>query len=106
MKTLKEYIVNEGLEKGTPEYKKAQEYANKLIDLSNTSHNNGMWFEMCYEKLATAIESLMKLPGLPGQIATTVDKTMNPNRSKMANISSKQAWILACAMVENDIELK
>ena len=106
MKRLKEYMIKEGLEKGTSEYKKAQEYANKLIDLANTSHNNGMWFEMCYEKLANAIERVMKLPGLPGQIAATIDKTMNPNRSKMANISSKQAWILACAMVENDIDLK
>lgn len=91
--------------KGTAEYKKAQEIANELDRLSNASHNNGMWFEMCYEKLATALENVMKLQGFASQVATSVNNNMNPNRSKMVTISNKQAWIIACAMVENNIEL-
>ena len=91
--------------KGTAEYKKAQEIANEFDRLSNASHNNGMYFEMCYEKLATALESVMKLQGFASQVATSVNNNMNPNRSKMVTISSKQAWIIACAMVENNIEL-
>ena len=91
--------------KGTAEYKKAQEIANELDRLSNASRNNGMYFEMCYEKLATALENVMKLQGFASQVATSVNSNMNPNRSKMVTISSKQAWIIACAMVENNIEL-
>jgi hypothetical protein len=64
-----------------------------------------MFFEMCYEKLATALENVMKLQGFASQVATSVNNNMNPNRSKMVAISSKQAWIIACAMVENNIEL-
>ena len=47
----------------------------------------------------------MKLDAFAAKVAETINKTINPYAAKVANVSSKQAWILACAAVENNIEL-
>lgn len=90
--------------KGTPEYKKAQEIANAIQDYAATDRwNNNSFFEIAFNRLGAFIGKIQDLEVFAAQIANTIDKTMNPYGRKVANISSKQAWILAVAAVENNI---
>lgn len=92
--------------KGTPEYKKAQEIANAIQDYAATDRwNNNSFFGIAFNKLGAFVGKIQELEVFAAQIANTVDKTMNPHGRKVANISSKQAWILAVAAVENNINL-
>jgi hypothetical protein len=52
------------------------------------------------------MNAVKKTEGFASQVAETVAKTIDYYGFKIASISSKQAWIIACAIVENNIELK
>ena len=91
--------------KGTAEYKKASQLANEIADAaSKERRNNNSVFEMYFEKVGRFVMGIQKVGGFASQVAETIDKTMNPYGFKVANVSSKQAWILACAAIENGIE--
>lgn len=94
------------LTKGSVEYKKAQELANEIQTVANVKRTEGQWFEHSFNKMGNFLDSIIKLNVFASNIATTVDKAMNPYGYQVANVSSKQAWILACAAVENNIEVK
>ena len=93
--------------KGTENYKKAQKLANNLVRIAETNriYQNSMW-NIYNNEMGMFIEKIMKLTCFAAEIAATVEKSMrNPYRSgAVAKISDKQAWILACAAIENNIE--
>lgn len=93
--------------KGTAEYKKAQEIANTLQDMAKTERwNSNTLFNLYLDPFWKALNEVKKLGNFASQVAESVDKTYDPYGYKIASLSSKQAWIIACAIVENDIELK
>lgn len=95
------------IQKGTELYKKAQSVANRIkMCASYERRNNNSSFNMFFDTFGRMLNDIQKLNVFASQIATTVEKSMNPYGFKMANVSDKQAWILACAIVENDIEVK
>lgn len=90
--------------KGTAEYKQAQELANSIQKYAEVDRwNNNSFFEIAFNKLGAFIGKIQDLEVFAAQIANTVDNSMNPYGRKVANVSSKQAWILAVAAVENNI---
>lgn len=94
------------LTKGSVEYKKAQEIANDILRTASVKRTEGQWFELSFNKMGCFIESIINLNVFASNIAATVDKTMNPYGYQVANVSSKQAWILACAAVENNVNVE
>ena len=95
------------LAKGTPEYKAAGTTANKLSRYANIERwNNNSSFEITFNELGILLDKIMNAGGFAAQVATTIEKSMNPYGFKVANMSDKQAWILACAMVENNISFE
>lgn len=93
------------MEKGTENYKKAQEIANKLQNYAGTQRwSQHSFFEIAYNEVGRFIAKLMEIDGFASQVAATIDKTMSPYGYAVARVSSKQAWILACAAVEKGIE--
>lgn len=90
--------------KGTEAYAQAQKIANKIQNYADMERwNNHSFFSIALEDLARFLCNIMSLDCFAAQIAKTVDSTINPYGFKVARCSSKQAWILACAAVENDI---
>lgn len=91
--------------KNTTEYKKAQTIANNLVaDANINRRNNNSYFDIASETVGRFVFAISKLDAFAAKIAETVDKSMNPYGYQVARISDKQAWILACAAVENNIE--
>ena len=93
--------------KGTEEYKKAQELATKLFDYSKTKHASYSYtsYKIFCEMIGEFCNKIMRLGGFAAQVAKTVDDSiLADNKYQVANISSKQAWILACTAIENGIE--
>lgn len=92
------------VEKGTAAYKMAQEIANKLQNAASKNRwNNNSSFDMYFEMVGQFVTQISKLNSFAGQVAQSVDKTMSPYGKQVAYVSSKQAWILAVAAVENNI---
>ena len=87
----------------TNDYKAKQSVARKIEDYAKTERRNS-FFNIAFEEFGRFICNIAALDCFAAKIAETVDKTMNPYGYKVASISSKQAWILACAAVENGIE--
>lgn len=91
--------------KGTAEYKKAQQIANRIKDLSDCPVSE----ETAEEVLTTILDNVMKIDCFAAQVAKTVkDSTIGGyyTSCKFRNIakcSDKQAWIIACAIVENNM---
>lgn len=94
------------LTKGSQEYKKAQELSNEIQRVASVKRTEGQWFEHQFNKIGCFLDSIKSLNVFASNIATTIDNAMNPYGYQVANISSKQAWILACAAVENNIEVE
>ena len=92
------------MQKGTNEYKKAQALANQFIDDSKVGRINSMKFEMEYDQVGRFLMKIEELNTFASQVAKTVLKTQGPYRRQVAFLSSKQAWIIACAAIENGIE--
>lgn len=90
--------------KGSEAYKNAQAIANKVQRYADMERwNNHSFFGTALEDLARFLRDIMNLDCFAAQIAKTVDNTIDPYGFKVARCSSKQAWILACAAVENGI---
>lgn len=91
--------------KGTAEYKKAQQIANRIKDLADCPVSE----ETAEEVLTTILDNVMKIDCFAAQVAKTVkDSTIGGyyTSCKFRNIakcSDKQAWIIACAIVENNM---
>lgn len=90
--------------KGSNEYKKAQEIANKIQGWADTERMHTTLFHDASIELGCLINAVKKTDTFAAKIAETIEKSMRPNGFILANISSKQAWIIACAVVENNIE--
>ena len=92
--------------KGTEAYAKAQKMANEIQGWAEkTRRNDNTYFNIGIEVMAAFLRKVMALDCFAAQIAKTVDASIDIYGYKVANVSSKQAWILACAAVENNIEL-
>lgn len=92
--------------KGTEAYAQAQKIANSIQGWAEkTRRYDNFYFNLGIEVLAAFLNKIMALDCFAAQIAKTVDSSINVYGYKVANVSSKQAWILACAAVENNIEL-
>ena len=92
------------LEKGTEQYKKAQNLANRIQRVSGYERwNNNSMYNLFVGEFYRFINDIKKLDVFASQIAETIDKGYKVNGFKIANVSSKQAWILACAAIENNI---
>lgn len=89
--------------KGTAEYQKAQELANKL-EMQTRCPRSASNYTLVWEKFNGKMLEVAKLEGFAGEVAKTVEASMVPQAFNLAKMSSKQAWIIACAMVENGIE--
>lgn len=93
--------------KGTENYKEAQILANELVKIASYERwNNNSLFELFYDRMGDFLDKIKELNCFAAQVATTIESKMNPYGFKIANISSKQAWILACASIENNITEK
>ena len=93
--------------KGTENYKKAQTLANELVRVASYERwNNNSLFELFYDRMGDFLDKIKELNCFAAQVATTIESKMNPYGFKIANVSSKQAWILACASIENNITEK
>lgn len=93
--------------KGTENYKKAQILANELVRIASYERwNNNSLFELFYDRMGDFLDKIKELNCFAAQVATTIESKMNPYGFKIANISSKQAWILACASIEKNITEK
>lgn len=91
------------LEKGTEQYKKAQNLANRIQRVAGYERwNNNSLYNLFHEPFYRFISDVKKLGVFASEIAKTIEAGSN-NRFKIANVSSKQAWILACAAIENNI---
>lgn len=94
------------LVKGSKDYKKAQELANELVNIADYERrNNNSIFESYFNQLGSFLSRIESLDVFASKIAKSIDDKMNPYGFKVAYISSKQAWILACASIENNVEL-
>ena len=89
--------------KGTEEYKMAQQMAGQIERAAKQSHVSS-YFEMYFEQLSSFLNKVMSLDCFAAQVAKTIDSKMDGYSYYVASVSSKQAWILACAAVENNIE--
>lgn len=96
------------LQKGTQEYKKAQQIANQISRwaAAHWVYNNSaaQWADT---QLGWFLNDVKKVGGFAAQVAETIEKSMKLyNADYVAKMSSKQAWFLACAAVENGIQGK
>lgn len=93
------------LVKGTLEYKKAQELADTITRKANTTKINSFFFDLAFDDLYRFIVKIKALDIFAAKVAETVDKGMTGHSYYVAKVSDKQSWILACAAVENNIEI-
>ena len=91
--------------KNTPAYAKAQNIANELTAAASTGRINRSAFDRNFEVVAKFTRQISALSTFAAEVAKTVYSSLNPLGYTVARVSSKQAWILACAAVENNIEL-
>lgn len=93
--------------KGTSEYKKAQELANEISRVAGYQRwNDNTSFNMFFEPFYRFIMKVKELGVFASKIAETIDNQANPYGYQIARVSDKQAWILACAAVENNISFE
>lgn len=94
------------LVKGTADYKKAQNLANEITRVAGYQRwNNNTLFNLYFDPFFRFIMEIKNLGVFASKIAETIDSQANPYGYQIARVSDKQAWILACAAVENNINL-
>lgn len=102
---LKTKEIMKTIVKGTEAYAQAQKIANLLQAYAEaTRWNENHSFNVGFEYIGAFLNKIRAIDCFAAKVAETVEKTMNPYGYKVAAVSSKQAWILACAAVENGIE--
>ena len=89
--------------KGTEDYKRAAEIANEIARIAETSRENSSMFSLNFERVGRLLVGVQAAGGFAAKVAETIDNTMNPYGYNVARCSSKQAWIIACSVVENNI---
>lgn len=87
----------------TTDYSKKQIVANEIVRLAVISRINRSNYDYATDKLAAFLEKVMKLDVFAAQVATTVYNNCGHGYN-VANVSSKQAWIIACAAIEAGME--
>ncbi len=88
------------------DYQNKQIIAKKIMNFARVKRSDKFGhFSEVYEGLQRFIIHVSQLRCFASKVATTVSGTMNPQGQQVAYVSSKQAWILACAAVENGIDL-
>jgi len=93
------------IQKGTTEYKMAQELATKIVSYATTTKRNNSFFSIAVESLNTFLYEIKKSNTFAAKIAETVDKTLDIYGFQVAKVSQKQAWVLATTAVELGINL-
>ena len=90
----------------TNDYKTKQLVARRIEEISSIQRwDNNTLFNIYFNDFGNFIDKVIKLEGtFASKVAETIDKTMNPYGYKIASVSKKQAWIIACAVVENNID--
>lgn len=92
--------------KGTEAYAAAQKMANEITGWAEkTRAYDHSYFNLGIDVLHQFFSKIQALDCFAAQIAKTVDASIDIYGYKVARCSSKQAWILACAAIENNIEL-
>lgn len=86
------------------DYTQKQELARQIESWANTERSSS-FHEIAFNELGIFLDKMCKLEAFAAQVAKTISENMNPYAFKVANVSNKQAWILACAAVENNINL-
>jgi hypothetical protein len=95
------------IQKGTQDYKKAQEVANKIQRVANyTRWNDNNSYKMFYNPFYRMINAIKETDTFASKIATTIDEKSEAYSSKIAFVSSKQSWIIACVIVEENINIE
>lgn len=84
----------------TTDYSKKQIVANEIVRLASVSRIDSNKYNYTTDRLAAFLEKVMKLDGFAAQVATTVYNKCGHDY----NVSSKQAWIIACAAIEAGME--
>ena len=92
------------IKKGNKGYKMAQKLANKLTEVASYQRwNQNSLYNMYFDDFYQFIFAIKETETFAAKIAETVDENCQLNGYNIAKISSKQAWILACAAIENNI---
>ena len=92
--------------KDTIEYKEAQNLANRLLEVGSMERwNSNTLFNLYYDPMGRFLQAVMELDCFAAQVAGTVEGSMNPYGHCVARMSSKQAWVIACAAIENKLTL-
>lgn len=88
----------------TTDFKKVREVANELTYLASVSKiNNGSYFDIAHEKFYRAVDSVKyNATGLAQKVAETVSG-IDTKGYTVGRISEKQAWVIATAIVENNL---
>ena len=90
------------IQKGSAEYTRAQAISNRLASIASTSRwNNNSYYKLVVDDFGKILDAVAGLEGFAGEVAKTVAKTIGG--PSVARCSSKQAWIIACAIVENNM---
>lgn len=88
-------------------YKEAQELSNRLQQIASYERwNNNNSYEMHFNPFYRFLSRIINLNVFASNVAKTIDEKCTYPSFKIANMSSKQAWILACAAIENNINLE
>lgn len=86
------------------DYQLKQNFANSLVSEAKHTRYDQSGFELFSELIGRFLDEVVKLDTFASRVAETILATMKPGRFQVAYISSKQAWILACAAVENGLQ--
>lgn len=85
------------------DYQTKQLVANTIVRYASKSRCDHNAYEYYTDLMSSLLDKVMKLDNFAAKVAETVDKSMCRGYN-VANVSSKQAWVIACAVVENDID--
>ena len=92
------------LQKGSEQYRAAQKLANEIQQIANYERwNNNNSYKLHFDPFYRFLNEIIKLNVFASNVAKTIDEKCTYPSFKIANMSSKQAWILACAAIENNI---
>ena len=95
------------LQKGTEQYKEAQELSNRLQQIASYERwNNNNSYELHFNPFYQILSRIINLNVFASNVAKTIDEKCTYPSFKIANMSSKQAWILACASIEINLYLE
>ena len=91
--------------KGTEQYAAAQHLANQLTRIAAYQRwNNNSMFNLHFNPMASFLEKVKAAGGFAAQVAESVESKMSGTGYCVANLSCKQAWVIACAAIEAGIK--